>query len=438
MDWPIVLLIIFGSLIVVMVTGLPVAFCFIAIDIVGALWFWGGTSGLEQLILSFFDSVATFTYIPLPLFILMGEVLFHSGVAPLMMEAVDKWLGRVPGRLSLLAVASGTLLATLTGASMASVAMLGSTLVPEMEKRGYKKPMTLGPIMGSGGLAVMIPPSGLAVLIGALGEISIGRILMAIIMPGLLMAVIFAAYIILRCKLQPSLAPMYDVKSVPLKEKTIATVRYILPIGLVIFLVIGIMFLGVATPSEAAATGAIGTFILAALYGRLNWGLINKAFMGTINISIMMMMIIVGSHAFSQIIAFSGASAGLAEFVAALPVAPIAILIAMQIVLLILGMFMSVVAIMMITVPIFIPVASALGFDLVWFAVIYLVNMEVAAISPPFGLSLFVMKSVAPAGTTMADVFKGALPFCYLDLLLMAIIIIFPQTALWLPNMMIQ
>ena len=419
-----------------MVSGLPVAFCFMLINIIGAFVLWGGEIGLEQLVLSLFRSVSKFSLLPLPLFVLMGEVIFHSGVAPKMLDALDKWLGRLPGRLGLLAVGGGTVLSTLTGASMASVAILGSTLVPEMENRGYKKPMSLGPILGSGGLAIMIPPSGLAILLAAIGELSIGRILIAIIVPGLLMATLYATYIILRCRLQPSIAPAYEVTLPPLSERLVATVKYILPLGFIIFMVIGVIFLGVATPSEAAATGALGSFILAAFYGGLNWEVIKKSFQGTMRITLMMFLIISGATSFSYILAFSGATTGLIELALGLPLAPIFIVIAMQIIVLFMGMFMDVVSIMMITVPLFLPVVYTLGFSEVWFAVIILLNIEMATTSPPFGLSLFVMKGVAPPNTTMGDVYRAALPFLYCDVVAMALIMVFPAIALWLPGLM--
>ena len=211
MEWYYVLLIIFGSLAVLMATGMPVAVCFMLINIAGMFFFFGGMSGIEQITISIYSSLTNFTLLPVPLFILMGEVMFQSGLAQDLIRTTDKWLGKLPGRLSLVSVAAGTLLSTLTGTSLASVAMLGSIITPEMEKQGYKKSMSLGPILGSGGLAMMIPPSALAVLCGAIGEISVGRILMAIIIPGLLMAAIYTAYIIIRCKLQPSIAPAYDV-----------------------------------------------------------------------------------------------------------------------------------------------------------------------------------------------------------------------------------
>jgi tripartite ATP-independent transporter DctM subunit len=366
----------------------------------------------------------------------MGEVIFITGIGPNMLNAMDKWLGRLPGRLSLLAVGGGVLFSTLTGTSLASVAMLGSVLLPIMGKAGYKKPMTLGPILGSGGLAMMIPPSALAVLFGSIGEVSIGGILIAIIVPGLVMAALYAVYIIGRCYFQPSVAPVYDAPSSTLPERILSTLKYLLPVGGIIFLVVGVIFLGIATPTEAAATGSIGCFILAALYRKLSWALIKKATFNTLGITVMMFMIITGARAFSQIMAFAGASKGLIEYTMTLSLSPILIIVAMQFVVFLLGMFMSPLPIMMITLPIFMPVVHAFRFDPIWFGVIYLINIEMASTSPPFGMSLFVMKGVAPPDTTMGDIYRAALPFLYCDIAAMALIFFFPQLAFLVPSLM--
>lgn len=436
MEWPLVLLLIFGGLIVLMITGMPIAFCFMLINIIGMYAFFGGMLGLEQLVTTIYSSLTTFILLPIPLFILMGEVMFHSGIAPKLIETLDKWMGRIPGRLSLLAVAVGTVLSTLTGTSLASVAMLGSVLVPEMEKRGYRKSMSLGPILGSGGLAMMIPPSALAVLCGAIAELSIGKLLIAIICPGLLIAFIYALYIIIRCVLQPSIAPSYEVKRASLSDKIVSTLRYVLPQGIVVFLVVGVIFLGVATPSEAAATGCVGTIALALCYRRLGWSVIKKSIIGTLSVTGMLFLIMSGATAFSQILSFSGATTGITELATGINVAPLFIIIVMQVIILFLGGFLDVVSIMMITLPIFVPVVKTLGFDAIWFAVIFLINIEMAGISPPFGLSLFVMKGVTSSETSMGDIYRAALPFIGLSIIAMAIVMTFPKIALWLPGLM--
>ena len=436
MEWYSVISIIFISLIFLMATGMPVAFCFMVVAMTGVFLLFGGTVGLEQLILYIFSSLANFTLLPIPLFILMGELMFHTGMAVTVIETVSSWLGRLPGRLSFIAVAAGTIFSTLTGASVASTAILGSVLVPEMEKHGYHKEMTLGPILGSGGLAIMIPPSSTAVLMGAIGEISVGRLLLAIVIPGLLMAALYSTYIITRCLLQPQLAPIYDVPPTPLSQKLIDFIRYVMPLGIIIFLVVGVIFLGIATPSEAAASGCIGSLIVGIIYRKMNWEAIKKSILGTVKLTGMIFLIAAAAKAFSQIVAFTGAASGLAEYAAGLEIQPIVVVIAMQVILLIMGGFMSPIAIMMITLPIFIPVINTLGYNVVWFGAIFLLNMEMGLTTPPLGLSLYVMKGAAPPGTSMKDIIIAAMPFLGCDLVAMALIIAFPSLALWLPGMM--
>lgn len=434
LEWWLTLSIILGSLVFLMALGMPVAFCFMLVSIVGAFLVMGGEKGLHQLGLNLFNSVGNFVFIPIPLFILMGEIMFHSGVAPLMVGAVDKLLGRLPGRLGLLAVASGTLFATLTGSSLSSTALLGETLVPEMERRGYKKPMSLGPILGSGGLAIMIPPSALAVFLAAIGEISIGKTLVGIIIPGILMAILYVAYIVIRCKLQPSIAAPYEVISSTVSEKLVSSLKYILPIGLIVFLVTGVIFLGIATPSEAAATGGAGMFLLAAAYGRLNWQVLKKTFVGTMLITGMLYLIIATAKVYSQVLAFSGASRGMVEFALMLPVDPLFVIAGLIVVILILGMFMTGSATIMVVVPLAMPVVQKLGFNPIWFAVMVMLGVEMGGTTPPFGAILFTMKSVAPPDTTMNDCYKAALPFLGLDLIVMILLLFFPILALWLPS----
>jgi tripartite ATP-independent transporter DctM subunit len=431
MEWQWLLIIIFGVLVILMLTGMPIAFSFMIINVVGVYIFFGGTAGLEQLILSMSTSLTTFVLLPVALFILMGELLVHSNIAVDMMDALDKLLGRLPGRLSLLAVATGTVIAALTGSSMSSTAMLGQILVPEMEKRGYQKTMAIGPIMASGGLAIMVPPSSLAILLCVIGEISIGKVLVVIPFVGALLAALLAAYIILRCKLQPSLAPAYEVQKVRLSTRLAGALKYVLPVGFIIFLVVGLIFVGVADPSESAATGTIGMAIVILCYKRLNWEVVKKSIRGAIMITGMVFLIIAGATTFGQILAFSGATSGLSEFATRLPLPPILIVLAMQIIILMMGCFMEVVSIMMITLPIFIPVIDKLGFDPVWFGAMTLLNIECAFITPPFGLNLFVMKGVAPSNTTMADIYWATAPMVGINCLAIGLMVAFPALVLW-------
>ena len=427
MEWYYVIAIVLVPLLILMTMGLPVAFSFFAINLVGSYILLGGLNGVEQLVLNTVDSLSSFTLVPIALFMIMGEAMFQSRIAVDLMDTLDKWFGRLRGRLAFMAVGGGVLFSTLTGNSMGSIALLGSSLVPEMEKRGYKKPMSLGPILGSAGLAIMIPPSSLAVVLGVVADLSIGRILIGIIVPGLLMALLYAIYIYVRCTIQPDIAPSFDVPPVPLKEKINATALNILPLGLVVFSVVGVIFMGLATPSEAAATGAAATLLLAALKRRLSWTVFSKTMFGSANISVMVLLIVSGAVAFSQLLAFTGATFGMVDAIISLDVSNDVIILMMIASVIFLGMFMGPLPIMLITLPIFIPVVIQFGYDPIWFAAMYLVAIETGATSPPLGAALFVMKAVAPKGTKMNEIYRAAMPFIICDLLAIAILFVFPS-----------
>lgn len=436
MVWWQTIILLIGGLLLLFALRLPVAFSFIVVNIIGAYVLWGGSVGLEQLIFSMFNSVSTFTLLPVPLFVLMGEIMLHSRIGFNLLDALDKWMGRLPGRLSLLGVGGGTLLSALSGSSMATTAILGTLLLPEMENRGYKKQMTIGPLIGSGGLAMIVPPSAMAVILGSIAEISIGQLLISGFLPGLIIALMYSSYIILRCWINPSLAPAYKVSGVPLSEKIIFTLLYVLPLGFIIFLVIGLILLGVVTPTESAAIGCLGTFLLALVYRRLNWKIIKRSIFGTLQVAAMMYLILTGSIAFSQILAFSGATKGLVQFATGLDLPPMALIVGMQCIMLVLGCFMDPVSVIMITIPIYMPLVETMGFNLVWIGLVMLINLEVATETPPFGFLLFVTKGVAPPGTTMGDIYRSVMPFVIIDILAIVLLLIFPQIALWLPGIM--
>ncbi len=435
MEWWLIMIILFGGLIVLMLTSVPIAFAFVLFNFV-ATFFIMGPGGFSQVVLSVAESLMRFTLLPVPMFVLMGGVIFYSGMANRIIGVVDEWIGRLPGRLSLLAVASGTLFAALTGSTMGSAAMLGTLLVPEMRSRGYASSMYLGPIMAAGGLAMIIPPSALGVILGSLAGIHIGKLLIGGVLPGLLIAGMYALYIVFRAAIQPRLAPSYPVSPRPMSTKMVNLSKYVLPLAFIILAVLGSMFLGVATPTEAAALGAFAAFILAAIYGKLNWKVTKDSARTTIEITAMAFMIIAGSKVFSQLLAFTGVSRNLVEIVTSAQISPIFILIGMQLILLLLGCFMEQVAMMMITLPIFMPVVNALQFDPVWFGIMMLINLEIGMLTPPFGMLLFIMKGVVPKDVTMTEVYYAAVPFVILDIAAIGIIMAFPPIATFLPSIM--
>ena len=434
MEWYAAFLLLMGSFFALIVLGVPVVFAFFSVNIF-FLWIFMGEAGLELMIDSIYGSLSVFVLLPITLFILMGEVLFRSGIAMQMIDTLDKWLGRLPGRLALLSVASGTLLATLSGASIGTTAMLARTLSPAMEARGYKKTMSIGPLLGSGGLAIMIPPSALGVILAVIASVSVGKLLIAIIIPGMLLALSYVVYVIGACVMDPSLAPAYEVKRATLKEKLLLTLKYVLPLGIIIFLVTGVMFMGIATPTEAAALGTAGSFVLAICYRGMSAKILRDALFSTLRISVMVLVILAAAQAFTQLLAYTGSTRFLSQWASSLPIPGIWVIVAMHVVTLILGGPIGGIPLVMMTVPVFLPVVKALGYDPIWFCVAMLINVELAQITPPFGVLLYVVKGIVP-NTTMAEITRAAIPIVICHLVVMGLVVAFPQLSLWLPGSM--
>jgi tripartite ATP-independent transporter DctM subunit len=436
MEWYSIISLLFGAMVLLLLTGVPIAFAFLIVNLVAAYFFLGGIPGLIGAVVGVFTSITTFTLLPVPFFILMGGLIFHTGLGLEAVNVLDKWLGKLPGRLSILAILMGVIIGALSGSTIATCALLGTILLPDMLKRGYSKNMSLGPLMGVGTVDALIPPNALTVVLASLANIDVGQLLIAGIVPGIIMSFLYFVYVVLWCHIFPHEAPVYDVPYVPLKEKVMATVRYLLPLGLIIFMVIGFIFLGVATPTEAAATGTLGSFILALVYKRLTWETMKKAVMSTVKVTTMIFMIIIVSSTYGEILAFTGAASGMTNFITKLSISPMIIVIGMLVVILILGCFMETVAIMMITIPIYMPVINAFGYNTVWFGVLLLIALETGLITPPFGVTLFVMKGVAPPEVTMADIWRAITPYVLIDLLCLAIVLAVPTIATVVPSLM--
>jgi len=435
MAWYVILAILTAGICSLMLSGVPVAFAFLGANIIGALFFFGGLNGVQQVLVNGVSSVTVFTFLPIPLFLIMGEMFFRTGLALRVFDALDTVMGRIPGRLSYLTVGGGAMFSTLTGSSMANTAMLGSLLLPEMRRRGYKPYMAMGPILGTGGLAMIIPPSGLAVLLGSIANIDIAALLIAGLIPGFILATLYAGMIAFQLYLDPGAAPAYDVQSTTIGQKLLALAVNILPMCFVIFAVIGSILLGIATPSEAAAFGVAAVMLLALAFRCLTWKAVFEAFRGALRVSGLVFLIIVGSSTFSQILAYSGATGGMVAFVTQAQVDPMVMLLIMFATILVLGTMIDATSIMLLSVPIFIPIASALQFDLVWFGIILLLAIEMSGTTPPFGMLLFVMLGVAPPGTTLGQVARAAAPFLLCDFVLLGLLIAFPMLALYLPRL---
>ncbi len=421
---------VFFLVIAFMAMGVPVAFAFLAANLLGAWMIMGDLYGPLQVVDNSTSLITSFTLVAVPMFVFMGALLFHSGLALRVFDALETLFGRLPARLSYITVVGGSTFSTLTGSTMANTAMLGSLMIPEMTRRGYAPHMSIGPIIGTGGLAMLIPPSSLGVLLGSLAGLNIGALLIAGIIPGLVLAVGYSLVIYLQARLNPSSAPSYGVQRVPVRQRLRLLVFNILPLGLVVFCVVGFIVLGWATPSEAAAFGALSVAALAALARKLTVKALRSALTSTVRISGMVFLLILSSSVFSQLMAFSGASTAVVEWSIGMEAGPYAKLLMMFALMLVLGMFMDQISILLLTIPVFFPLAASMGFDAIWFGVVVLLALEMSLTTPPFGLLLFLMQSVAPRGTTLGQVIRAALPYLACDALLLGVLILFPAITL--------
>ena len=435
MSWQAASWLLLGGSTLLLFSGLPVAFSFLAINLVGAIIFLGGEPGLVQLARNSVDSVASFSLTPIPMFVLMGEVLFHTGLAVKVIDAVERLITKVPGQLAVVAVVAGTIFSAVSGSTIAVTAMLGSLMVPLMIARGYSPIMATGPIMAVGALDMLMPVSALAVLLGSLSGISIPRLLMGGFVPGMILKAAFVVYIIARVKWNPELAPTTDLVRYRGWDKLMPLIKYVFPILSIFLIVVLSMSAGWATPTESAAVGALATVLLAIIYRALTRGSLLAALRGTIAISGMILFIIVGATTFSQILSFSGASNGIVSLVTGRGLSQDAIIVGMMLILIFLGIFVDQVSMMLITLPIFMPVVQKFDIDLAWFGVMYLICMQLGLLLPPHGLLLMTMKGVAPPQVKMSHIFRAVVPYVMLSLIMLGLVFFVPAVALWLPDL---
>src|SRR6188474_1003918 len=433
MSWQMASLLLLGGSTVLLFAGMPVAISFIAINLIGAFLFLGGDAGLHQVARNSVAAALNFSLTPIPLFILMGEVLFHTGLALKVIDGIERLIRQVPGRL---AVVAGTIFSAISGSTIATTAMLGSLMLPVMLMRGYHPVLATGPIMAIGAVDMLIPPSALTVLLGSLSGISISKLLIGGVVPGLILSLAFVGYIVVRVKTRPELAP-----ATPIERKTgwaryELLVLYVLPLASIFVVVIGAMSAGIATPTESAALGALATMALAAAYRALSLQSLMRALRGTVAISGMILFIILGAITFSQILSFSGATQGIVTAILGHGLSTLAILAGMMTLLIFLGIFVDQVSMMLITLPVYMPIVQRLDIDLIWFGVLYLICMQLGLLLPPHGLLLMTMKGVAPPQVTMAHIFRAVVPYIAMSIVLLLIIIAFPVIATWLPNIL--
>jgi tripartite ATP-independent transporter DctM subunit len=436
MSWQFAAWLMLGGSTLLLLAGLPVAFTFIAVNIAGALIWLGGEVGVQQLARNSVVSLTSFSLTPIPLFILMGEVLFHTGIAVKVIDGVERLIAQVPGRLAVVAVVAGTIFSAISGSTIATTAMLGSLMVPVMLARGYHPTMATGPVMAIGAVDMLIPPSALTVLLGSFSGISISKLLIGGVMPGLILSVAFVAYIIVRVQITPSLAPRTALVEYHGWSRLLPFVQYVVPLVSIFVIVVISMSAGWATPTESAAIGAFATMLMALIYQALTLKNLFASLRGTVAISTIILFIILGATTFAQILSFSGASNGLVSQLLGLGLPPMAIVAGMMGILIFLGIFVDQVSMMLITLPIFMPIVQRLALDQVWFGVMFLICMQLGLLLPPHGLLLMTMRGVAPPQVTMAHIFVAVIPYVTLSLLVLALVFFVPAVALWLPKVL--
>ncbi|MCL2578685.1 MAG: TRAP transporter large permease subunit [Oscillospiraceae bacterium] len=435
MEWYTLLLILFAGLVFLMLTGLPIAFSFLLVSL-SATFFLMGPFGVRQLILGMYDQTTQFALTPIPFFMIMGEVFYQSGLVTRTLKTAALFVKRVPGRLSVITMLGGGVFSALSGSVVATTAMVGSIMAPEMTKRGYSKMLTTGTIMGSGSLAMVIPPSALAVLLGSISGISVGQILIGAIFPGIMLFLMYLIYIVVACTVRPSMAPVSDadeVENATPKQMVRALFTDLLPLAAIFLLVMGLIFMGLATPTESAAIGALGAYILTIFYRKFSLKLVFKTLVGSLRITGMILLIIASSAGFSQILSMSGASRQAVVAVMGISDSPNVVLFLMLSFVLLIGLFMEQTAVMMITLPIFMPIVLAFEIHTVWFAILYLICLQICQLTPPVGLALFAMKGVSPPEILMKDIYLGAVPFVIMNIIAILIMTAFPEIITYLP-----
>lgn len=437
MSTGIITIILFASLLILLVLGFPLAFCFGSVAVIFIIWQWD-PQALYILATTAFSSWTSFILIAVPLFILMANLLERSGLADDLYDMMYKWAGPLRGGLGMGTVVICAIFAAMAGISGVATVTMGLIALPSMLRRNYDKIIAVGCISAGGTLGILIPPSIIMILYASLTGESVGKLFMGGVFPGIILASIFIAYIGIRSFFQPHLGPPIPKEErASWREKLLSLRAVILPIVL-IFLVLGVIYAGICTPTEASGVGAFGALIVIIIKRRFTWQIFVDALRRTLNLTTMVMWILLGAKCFSHIYIAMGASELVHELITGFEVNRWFIIIGMQIVLFILGCFMDPAGIIMICTPVFIPLIIKLGFDPVWFGILFTINMEIGYITPPFGFNLFYMKSLAgPMGVSMGEIYRSIIPFTLLAFIGIAIVMLFPQVALWLPSTMI-
>lgn len=430
-------ILLFGSMLLLLVSGLPVAFVLGGLAVVFTGVFWGPES-LFIILARTFSMMSSTTLVAAPLFVLMAVVLERSGVAEDLYEMMYRWSGGVKGGLAVGTVLVCTLIAAMSGIASTGVVMMGVMALPEMLKRGYDKRIATGCILAGGVLGPLIPPSIALVLYGTMAQVSIGGLFAGGMAAGLVCSLLIVGYILIRCYINPKMGPAIPVEERADWDAKIASLKGVILPLLLITAVLGSIYSGIATPTEAAAVGALGAFVCSAIHRRLTWDLIKSVAYTTIQVQGFMMWILFAAQGFAAVYMGLGASRMVVGLVREYQVGWWTMLIGIQVVWFLLGCVIDAWSILMITLPIILPLMPLYGFDPLWLGVLYAVNTQTGYLTPPFGTMLFMMKGIAPKEVTMSDIYRSIVPFVTTQLFCLVLCILFPRIVTWLPDLLFK
>lgn len=426
----------FGALIIFLLSGLPLSFVLGGVSMIFIYFTWG-PEAFYMVAAQTWGAMNKFTLVAVPLFIFMAMILERSGVAKDLYEMMYLWFGPVGGGLAIGTVVICAIFSAMCGISGAAVVSMGTIALPSMLERNYDKELALGCINSGGGWGILIPPSVIMILYALISGESVGRLFAGGVFPGLLLLVLVSIYIAIRCYFQPHLGP-----ALPKEERGNWTKKFtalkavILPI-IIVIMVLGSIIGGVTTPTEAASMGVLGAIISSLVYRQYSWKLMKEAAMRTLRLTGMIMWILFGAYCFSAAYHGMGANQLIENMMSYIPGGPWGSIIFIQIVIFILAMVLDPAGIMMITIPVFLPIIKAQGFDPLWFGILFVINMEIGYMTPPFGFNLFYLKGIVPPGISMGDIYRSVIPYTLVELTGLVIIMILPQIALWLPNLLL-
>ncbi|MBR9762665.1 MAG: TRAP transporter large permease subunit [Rhodobacteraceae bacterium] len=432
MESSLILAFMFVSLIIFMLSGAGLAFVLGAIAFISTILLWG-PAALIVAVLNTFETMTSESLMAIPLYVLMASILQKSAIIDALYDAMETWFARVNGGLAVGTIAICTILAAMTGVVGAAVAAMGILALPSMLKRGYYPPLALGAICAGGTLGILIPPSVVTIVYAITAQISIGQMFAAGIVPGLILAGSYIAYILVRTWINPDLAPTPDdIQDVPLREKLSKLKSLILP-AFVVVGVLGSIYAGIATPTEAAAVGVLGAAASSLVTRRFSLSMLSESATDTLRVTAMILWITIGARAFISTFVATGGADSLLTFVETLEASRWLVLMAMMLILIFLGLFLDEIGIILLCVPVFLPIITALDFDPLWFGVLFMITAQMAYITPPFGYTLFYLKGVLPKGVGIGQVYRGVVPFFLIQVVVLILFALFPDLVTWLP-----